>query len=193
MDMYLNFGGLIQLPVLPSSFRIKEGVNNTEVNINNIGTINLLGKRGLKEVEISSFFPAQNYGFCKCVPQSAYGYYCRRLTEAMESNTIGTLMITDTNINIQCTIASFEYGEEDNSGDVSYTLSLKEYRSVTASRVSKRTEKTTYKTVKGDTFYKISRQFFGNSAYADKIAAANKKKVSYKFKKAMKITIPAVN
>lgn len=192
MDMYLNFGSLIQLPVLPSSFRIKGGMNNTEVNINNIGTINLLGKRGLKEIELSSFFPAQNYEFCRCVPQSAYGYYCKKITEAMEENTIGTILITDTSINMQCTIASFEYGEEDNSGDVFYTLSLKEYRNVTASRVSKSTRRTTYKTEKGDTFYKISRQFFGNSAYADRIAAANRKKVSYKFKKSMTIIIPAV-
>lgn len=192
MDIYLKFGIAIQLPVLPASFKIKEGMNNTEVNINGLGTINLLGKRGLKEIGFDSFFPAQTYGFCRCTPKDPYGYYCKKLIKAMEENTIGILIITGADISLQCTIDSFEYGEEDNSGDVAYTISLKEYRSVKASRVEKKTKQTTYKAQKGDTFYKISRVLFGNSAYAKKIASKNKKKVSYKFKKKQKIKIPAV-
>lgn len=190
MDIYLNFGELIQLPVLPSSFQIKEGMNNTEININGLGAVNLRGKRGLKSIEISSFFPSQAYDFCRCVPKSAYGYYCARLTEAMEKNVAGMATFTGTGINLQCTIESFEYGEEDGTGDVYYTLALKEYREPTAARVSRKQERTTYKTQKGDTFYKISRQFFGNSAYAGVIASANQKKVSYKYKKSKTIIIP---
>lgn len=191
MDIYLNFGSRIQLPVLPSSFNIKGEMLNTEVNVNSLGAVNLLGKRGLKELEFSSFFPAQAYNFCKCTPIAPYDY-CKKVETAMENNTIGVVTITGTNINLTCTIENFEYGEEDGSGDVAFTIAFKEYRAVTASRVSKKTKKTTYKAKKGDTFYKISRTLFGNSAYASKIAKANKKKVSYKFKKAKKIKIPAV-
>lgn len=191
MDIYLNFGSVIQLPVLPSSFSIKGEMINTEVNINRIGSINLLGKRGLKAIEFSSFFPAQSYGFCRCTPLAPYSY-CKKVQSAMQSNTIGVVTITGTNINLTCTIESFEYGEEDGSGDVAFTISFKEYREIKASRVAKKTKKRTYKAKKGDTFYKISRTLFGNSAYASKIAKANKKKVSYKFKKPKKIKIPAV-
>ena len=191
MDIYLNFGGRIQLPVLPSSFSIKGEMINTEVNINSIGAVNLLGKRGLKGLEFSSFFPGQAYNFCKCTPMAPYDY-CKKVETAMESNTIGVVTVTGTNINLTCTIENFEYGAEDRSGDVAFTISFKEYRIVTASRVAKKTKKRTYKAKKGDTFYKISRTLFGNSVYAAKIAKANKKKVSYKFKKAKKIKIPAV-
>lgn len=191
MDIYLNFGSRIQLPVLPSSFKIKGEMINTEVNINSVGAVNLLGKRGLKTIEFSSFFPAQPYNFCKCTPIAPYDY-CKKVQTAMENNTIGVVTITGTNINLTCTIESFEYGEEDGSGDVAFMLTFKEYRAVTASRVAKKTKKRTYKAKKGDTFYKISRSLFGNSAYASKIAKANKKKVSYKFTKAKKIKIPAV-
>ena len=117
----------------------------------------------------------------------------------MQNNDIGHVTITGTDINLKCTIQSFEYGEEDGSGDVYYSISFKEYRKISASRVSKKTKKTTYKTQKGDTFYSISRKFYGNSAYAKNIRAANKNKkgkckykLSYKFKKAVKIKIPAV-
>lgn len=191
MDIYLNFGSRIQLPVLPSSFKIKGEMLNTEVNVNSLGAVNLLGKRGLKELEFSSFFPAQVYNFCKCTPIAPYDY-CKKVETAMKNNTIGVVTITGTNINLTCTIGSFEYGEEDRSGDVAFTIVFKEYRTITTSRVSKKTKKTTYKVKKGDTFYKISRTLFGNSAYASKIAKANKKKVSYKFKNAKKIKIPAV-
>lgn len=191
MDIYLNFGSKIQLPVLPSSFNIKGEMINTEVNINSIGTVNLLGKRGLKGLEFSSFFPGQAYNFCRCTPMAPYDY-CKKVETAMENNAIGVVTITGTNINLTCTIENFEYGEEDGSGDVAFTISFKEYRTVTASRVAKKTKKRTYKAKTGDNFYKISRILFGNSAYASKIAKANKKKVSYKFKKAKKIKIPAV-
>lgn len=191
MDIYLNFGSKIQLPILPASFSIKGEMLNTEVNVNSTGAINLLGKRGLKSIEFSSFFPAQTYNFCRCTPKTPYNY-CKKLQSAMNNNTIGVVTITGTNINLTCTIESFEYGEEDGSRDVAFTIAFKEYRAVTASRVAKKTKKTTYKAKKGDTFYKISRTLFGNSAYASKIAKANKKKVSYKFTKAKKITIPAV-
>lgn len=191
MDIYLNFGSRIQLPVLPHSFKIKGEMLNTEVNVNSLGAVNLLGKRGLKELEFSSFFPAQAYNFCKCTPTAPYDY-CKKVETAMKNNTIGVVTITGTNINLTCTIENFEYGNEDGSGDVAFSIAFKEYRVVTTSRVSKKTKKTTYKAKKGDTFYKISRTLFGNSAYASKIAKVNKKKVSYKFKKAKKIKIPAV-
>ena len=42
------------------------------------------------------------------------------------------LIITGTPINFRCTIESFEWGEEDGTGDITYTLTLKEYRSVSA-------------------------------------------------------------
>lgn len=56
MDIFLDFGERVKLPILPSSFEKQGGVNNTEANINSLGSINLLGKRGLKRMEFQSFF-----------------------------------------------------------------------------------------------------------------------------------------
>ena len=42
MDMFFKIGSeVVQLPVLPPSFSIKESQNNEEININTIGTMKL--------------------------------------------------------------------------------------------------------------------------------------------------------
>lgn len=193
MDIFIKTNRkTIQLPVLPSSFFIKEAVNNTEVNINSIGTVNLLGKRGLKSIQFSSFFPAQQYNFLKCAAAAPYTY-CAELIKAMEENDICVLTITGTNISLTSTIESFEYGEEDRCGDVSYTISFKEYRSVSTARVQKKVVKKTYKVKKGDTWYSIARKFTGLSANAAKIAKLNGKKITQKPKAKKKVKINVEN
>lgn len=146
--MFFKIGSeVVQLPVLPPSFSVKESQNNEEININTIGTVKLLGKRGLKEIEIASFFPKQNYDFCKCTPRAPYEY-CEKFKAALEDNTICVLTITGTNIAITGTIEEFEYGEEDRAGDVSYTINFKEYRAIKTARVSKKVTKKVYKVKK---------------------------------------------
>ena len=162
----------IQLPVLPSSFAIKGEMINTEVNVNSVGAVNLLGKRGLESIQIQSFFPAQQYGFLKCAAKKPY-QYCTELRRARNDNDICVLTITGTNISLKVTIESCEYGEEDGVGDVAYTISFKEYRTVKTARVQKKTVKKTYKWKKGDTWYSVARRFTGLSANAAKLAKAN--------------------
>ena len=51
----------IQLPVVPASFIIDDGQNNVVVNITSLGDANLPGKKSLRELTLSSFFPNQDY------------------------------------------------------------------------------------------------------------------------------------
>lgn len=189
MDIYLNFGKKTKLPILPSSFEQQEGMNNTEININSFGSMNLLGKRGLKRLEIQSFFPAQKYSFCRCKPKKP-GTYRKRFQKAMEKNKIGQCTVTGIGINFRCTIESFNFGKEDGTKDINYTISLVEYRG--PERVVTKGYKRKYIARKGENFYSISRKVFGTSKYAKKIAKANKKKVSYKFKRSQEVKIPEV-
>ena len=188
MDIFLDFGERVKLPILPSSFEKQGGVNNTEANINSLGSINLLGKRGLKRMEFQSFFPAQNYSFCKCKPKKPKEYV-RYLEKAMEKKKIGVCTVTRIGISFRCTIESFNYGVEDGTGDVMYTISLVEYRGG-LERHSERKKPREYRAKAGDNFNKIARKVFGSSKNAEKIAKANKKKGSYKFKASKEIKIP---
>lgn len=56
----------LQLPVPVAGYKVTDPNNNSTLNINNLGTIKMLGKKGLRNVEIASFFPAQQYSFCVC-------------------------------------------------------------------------------------------------------------------------------
>jgi len=149
----------------------------------------------LRKVPISSFFPNQKYNFVQ-YNNFPTPYKCVKLIESWANNPV-QLTITGTNINMQATIESFNYGEKDGTGDVYYTIEFKEYRKpkiveekkATATKVSKTTTKivtpqttrstkvvksTTYTVKKGDTLWDISKRFTGSPSNWQAIANQNK-------------------
>lgn len=133
------------LPVNPESFSFTEKHNNTSVNVNSIGEVNLIGKRGLKEGTISSFFPNQDYNFGNNSGRKAPYVYVNTILKWKEEGKPIRLIVGG-NINVQVTIESFKYGEQDGTGDVYYLLGIKEYKAVTVTKVKNSTSvKTTSK------------------------------------------------
>lgn len=117
--------GSVTLPVLPESFNVQVAQKNGTVTINNAGEYSMIGKTGLKSVTISSFFPAQDYTFAQSV--EPYEYVDK--IEAMRTGGKAvTFTIDSTSISFDVLIDSFEYGEKDGTGDVYYTVNLREYR-----------------------------------------------------------------
>lgn len=184
-----------KLPVTPSEFEVAVAHKNTVVNVISLGEINLLGKTGLRSVSLSCFFPAQDYPFAKADRQEP-DYYVSKINEWRENNDIIRFIISDV-INIQCTIESFSWGQKDGTGDIYYTIQIKEYRNIsTLKRTTKKTKATTYKIKKGDTLKKLAKKFYGKDTteYRNKIYNANKKIIKNKNKlpKGKKIKIPAM-
>lgn len=206
MNIFINWDDdeeSIQLPINPQSFSVEGAQNNTSVIVQNLGEINLKGKRNLYGLSFESFFPAQQYDFCKCNCKEPF-YYISQLKALLENNTTIHLVITDTDVNMQCTIESFSYGQAERNGDVNYSLSLKEYREFKNTDVSanktinttvqkaatKRTSKTvksqSYKWKKGDTWHKVAKKKTGTSANYKAIRKQNKaviKKAKKKYPK----------
>lgn len=185
------------LPVNPESFSFTEKHNNTSVNVNSIGEVNLIGKRGLKEGTISSFFPNQNYNFGNNSGRKKPYTYVNTILKWKEAGKPIRLIVGG-NINVQVTIESFKYGEQDGTGDVYYLLGLKEYRAVKVvkrpkpkptkpskpakpSKPQRTTEnkpkQKTYTVKKGDCLWNIAKKFYGNGAQYIKIYNANKSKI----------------
>ncbi len=174
----------LRLPVNPAEFTICKTNQNQTVNINDIGEINMIGKPGLAAISLTSFFPAHNYSFCEY-----YGfpdpYTCVQMIDAWrQKGQIIRLIITDTDINISVTVETFEYGEKGGSGDVNFTLNLKEYRALkvnpspgsTAAATTRPVTKETPKeyTVKsGDTLWMIAKTLTGDGANYAAIARNN--------------------
>jgi hypothetical protein len=155
----------IVLPVNPESFELSGTQNNTSLYIHNLGEINLKGKRGLYELTIESFFPAEQYAYHHGSYHDPYDYYCKKLSTLYEKNTTVHLVITETDINMYCTIESFRHGEEERNGDVRYSISFKEYRETTsAKRTSTREKESSYTWKSGDTWSKVVKKKLGSSS-----------------------------
>lgn len=167
--------------VLPPEYELTSESNNTPVVINALGEINLIGKRKLKKVSFSSFFPKQNYYFCQYstfpTPQESV-----KIIEKIKNKGVLQIIITGTPINMECTIESFTWGENDGTKDIHFTLEFLEYRKVTVKtskkketvtkkvmsvptqRTAKVVESTTYTVAKDDNLSKIAKNLTGSSA-----------------------------
>ena len=121
-------GESVTFPVLPPSFEVGNAYNNSTVNVNSLGDINMLGKRGLTTVKFSSFFPAQAYsGIVNGAPDSPYSYV-EKINSFAQKGQPCKLTISGTNINLNVSIDSFDYSEKDGTSDVYFSISLREYR-----------------------------------------------------------------
>lgn len=176
----------LQLPVPPESFEIRQGSLNTTVNINNIGEINLIGKSALAIIDISSFFPVSEYSFVQ-YRDFPKPYECVDMIENWrKSGKPIRLIITDSNINLPCAIENFSYSEKDGTGDVYFTLNLKEYRFLNVTNqqnnngyiqdnkrpVDKEIAKE-YIVKAGDTLYMIAKKLTGNGENYKTLAQKN--------------------
>lgn len=178
--------GRIALPVKPTDYTVSVSHKNTVTNVIQTGDINLMGKTGLRAVSLSSFFPARDYNFAKSVGDPL------SLVEKIESwrnSGEPCRVVIGRSLNMECTIESFSWGEQDATGDIYYTLSLKEYKRIKIKkanitvetdppkqRETKAPETNSGKkyTVKsGDCLCNIAKKFYGNGAQYKKIVDAN--------------------
>lgn len=177
-----------RLPVVPSTFSLEDSsIINCE-NIAGLGEVSIYGGKGLKTIELSSFFPSKNYPF-NAYTNVPKPYDCvATVKKLFENGTVFRLIITNTDINIPCIISNFTYGKQDGTDDVYYTVSLQEYRKIEVVTVSQQnstqnntrpaqptttTQKKTHKVVKGDCLWDIAQKYYGKGNLYPKIKEAN--------------------
>lgn len=123
-------GESVTFPVSPPSFKVSNAYNNSTINVNSLGDINMLGKRGLTTIKFSSFFPAQAYdNIVNTTPDSPYSYV-EKINSFAQKGQPCKLAISNTNINLNVSINTFDYNEKDGTSDVYFSISLREYRYV---------------------------------------------------------------
>lgn len=130
MDIFLSINNreqVIQLPVVPSEFKISSPMNNETFTTINQGDLKMIGQRGLKSLTIESFFPAKDYPFLRS--REYFGWQYVDIIEAWIDRRVPIRLIaTNTPINMAMTIENFEYGPQDGSGDIYYSLQLSEFK-----------------------------------------------------------------
>ena len=104
-------GESVTFPVSPPSFEVGNTYNNSTVNVNSLGDVNMLGKRGLTTVKFSSFFPSQAYsGIVSGASDSPYNYV-EKIKSFAQKGQPCKLAISGTNINLNVSIDNFDYSE----------------------------------------------------------------------------------
>lgn len=184
MQFWLTFNNYeekIQLPVNPSEFQIKTGKKNNVVDIVDLGEINIIGGNTLAEITISSFFPKVYASYMNFTTVFEPYDMINKLLSWKDSGKPIRLIVTETNINLPCSIESLEYGEKGGTRDVSFTLGLKEYRFITVKKVDEEVQERpntrsvsgNYTIKDGDTIYSIAKKVTGDGANWNKIYADN--------------------
>lgn len=194
MEFHLSWQNnteMFMLPITPSRFELTNPHINKVVNINELGDINLIGKRGLSEISIESFFPKQNYYFCKTTPLDPQDYI-DMILKWKDSNRPIRLIITSTSINIAVSIEDFSYGVKDGSGDVYFTLNLREYRFLKTYTKEVKSIPDEYIVRTGDTAWSIAKKATGDGNNYNVIAESNNIKPSAILGPGSKISLTTV-
>lgn len=220
-----DFKEHLQLPVNPSEYKIQTGQLNSVINIHEYGEVSVLGGKKLRTVTLSSLFPRSYSNYCEYSnvpdPFSAVDM----INNWREKKKIIRLIIQDSSsasdskpdkavsvgedgqVNMNCTIEDFEYGQKGGSGDVEFTLSLKEYENKGAiqvnkkdpavltkgSRASSKKMSSYYEVKKGDTLYSIAKKRTGSMTNWKAIYEKNKTQIGNdpnKLKAGMRLVIP---
>lgn len=179
----------MRFPVLPGEYKVQGSRGIETVNINVVGETDLGGMRGLRTVSFSSFFPKRyNPSYCEFRGIKNPQRYVKQIEQMMNGGIV-KLIITGTAINFPCRISSFEWGEDDGTGDIRFSITLKEHRKIaisqssvvaesqvttqttsedtsakdTAKREDTREKPKTYTVKRGDCLSSIARKLTGSS------------------------------
>lgn len=119
--------GSITLPVPPPSYSVKVANNNSIVNIQSLGDINMIGKTGLQKISFSTFLPGIDNTLYKAVDTAEY---IKNINSLRTSDTYCHITIVGTNVDLDVTIDSFDYEDASPVGDIDISLSLTEYKHI---------------------------------------------------------------
>lgn len=195
MDIYLkeksNSSSRFRFPSLPESIKVTNSASCQSYDILGKGVVKV--PRGMENGSIT--WNAVFFGRAKrnesIIRKWTAPSECKKiLNNWMENGTVLNLLVTETNINFDVTINSFEYTECGAYGNAEYSISFSIYKELKIYtteelKLSSEERKTkarpapeppkTYTVVKGDNLWKIARRFYGGSGSSwRKIYDANK-------------------
>ena len=206
MEMYLkNDKHTFRFPILPSAINIQDYAIINDSNITGLGDVAIFGGRGLRGVEITSFFPnpKRKYKFVNYTDYPKQWDCVSKIRSWMHSGEVMRFIVTGTEINFPVRITDFSYSEQDGTGDIYFTINLKEYREIKISSskpakkttdnkarpntkdkntntkktsTTSKTKQTTYTVKSGDTLHDIAKKYYGKGSDYKKIIENNKSK-----------------
>ena len=137
MKTFLKQNGKKYFLVFNPMYSWSSEQNNQSVNINAKGEATLLGKRNLRTVTISSFYPKKKQSFADHKATMKPAEWVAAI-EKMKREGAVWLHLLDVYAGY-VTIESFTWAEQDGTGDIYFTLEMKEYWKPGLKKVQKKT------------------------------------------------------
>jgi len=222
MEIWLSYNNgeeSILLPVPPPEPELVKTFAISTESVTGVGEVAIAGRQALATIELASFFPAKYYSFSlsknpaisNTVKFMADGVEVTREERTLNpldaplkfvqkieawANTLKPirLKILSLGINMAVLVESFSYYAQAQTGDIYYTLALKEYRFLTAKTaevaviddvaipnsasltvrpVTKATTGKKYTVKTGDTLWNICKKELGNGSLYTSVATKN--------------------
>ena len=177
-----NGSDTLILPVTPESFTVNHGIDIQTVNITALGDVRIAGYPTLDSISISSFFPAQAYSWAAASYSDPWGLI-EKIQSWMTNKTVLRFIVTGTYINKPVLVEGIDIGESGGSNDITYALTLAEYRFVstgaaTAAGAMRAIETQPaaaeyYTAEPGDSLRSIAQKYHGDPNKCNKLADLN--------------------
>lgn len=197
----------IELAVNPAEITISESLNNQTVVLEDIGTVNIPGSRGLKGLQINTFLPAYRSHFYDGEdPESIL-----KLIERWKKNrTVLRVIISGTAINMKALMNQTSETYYEGQEDIAISWSFSQFKDISVPTVqsivglfnvsdpslqprpeesapaSGKTERVTSKT----TLWALAVKYYGDGTQWTKISAANGNVDPKKLQEGMELVIP---
>lgn len=204
---YNNDKKQYQIPMNPESIQIKIDGKAVTSDIDRLGTLLHKGKRGPMQISWSSYFPAKYGSYCTCQekkfkkPKTMHKWILSLMDAAKPLHLVFSGAFR---LNMYAVITNYTATEEGGDvGTIRYSITMKEYRSVTVKKYKKSStkkssstktsttkkrvnniqKKKTYKIKQGDCLWNIAKKYYGDGAKYTKIYNANKSTLNKAAKK----------
>lgn len=192
--MFLLLGNReIEIPVLPEKLTVSSPGQNETVNVLGIGEVNILKRKGLREITFESFFPIHADPYVTGELTTPIEIIKTLQSHRDERTPIRFLLHgSDLDININMGIEDLNYDERAGEiGDIYYSITLKEWKPYSALKITlpkkdgkvaissaKRAGKppTTKKhtVVKGESMWSICKKRYGDGSKYPQLYTKNK-------------------
>ena len=205
MEIYLGTDkDKIRFPVVPSSVGVNRSNNIDTQSVLKLGEVPIFNGTSLKTIELTSFFPNQEYSFCDYTGFMKPYQFSEKIQKWMYEGKPLRIIVTDSPTNMQCLIQQFDTVEQDGTRDLYFTLNLVEYRPIEVPNLSNNNasssstsnssnnsqntsrpsetstnsnnQQKSHKVVKGDSLWDIAQKYYGKGSLYPKIKEANKSK-----------------
>ena len=187
----------LRVPWLPKEIQIESGGTRVQsYEIINLGQVEIPNGENLETIAWSSTFPGRYHKKLPFLQYKGKDQWKRpvNLLKMLHSwKKYGTILhirvfetkndVTTTYYSKDVILSDYSAAVVGSSGDISYTVVFKEYRSVKVGKSKRPKVPNKYKIQRGDTLYSISVKFYGDGSMRNSIYNWNKKVIEKAAKK----------